>query len=184
MRPRDDAAAIRRRGIARVDVDPDQLGIADHERRLAERAELRLDRLDVEPGPVEQEFGAVPPSVLRSGHRGGAPARRPPTPSPGSRPASAGSRSGGSPVRRTMAGVADGAPGCVSAHRPGEALEDDGEAEAAGVDDVGVTEHLELVDGSLDRGVGLGDEPVEDDPDVVGLPGCRRPQPPPRRGPR
>ena len=82
-------------------------------------------------------------------------------------PGRGGSRSAGSPERRSSAG-ARCAAGVRVADGAGEALEDHRKAEPARIDDVGVAEHLELIRGALDCGVGLGDHTVEDDPDVVG----------------
>ena len=123
------------------------------------------DRVDVEPGAVEQELGAVPPALL---------ARR-----DGSGAATWHGRAGGlqvtgvgwEPQRRLAGSAEERRCGCRRlrvADGSREALEDHREAESAGVDDVRVAEHLQLVGGPLDRGVRLGDDALEDDAYVVG----------------
>ena len=149
-----------------MDVDADEVRVTDHERRLAERSELGADRLDVEAGAVDQEFGAVPPALLACGATAAAPRR-------------ATWRARGLDVaglrwqpQRGLAGSPEHrrwrSGGLGVADRPREPFEDHRQAEAAGVDHVGVAEHLELIGGALDRRVGLGHHTIEDDPDVVG----------------
>ena len=68
------ASARRRRsdqagGVAGVDMDAHQLRVPNHERRFAKSGELGADRIDIEPGAVQQELGAVPPALFARGDR-------------------------------------------------------------------------------------------------------------------
>src|ERR1035438_10295676 len=69
-----EAAALRGhadqgRWIGGVDVHADQVGIAHHQARLPERAQLGPNSIDVEPGAADHELGAVTPALgaLRDG---------------------------------------------------------------------------------------------------------------------
>ena len=158
------------RRIAGVDVHTDEVRVSDDQRRFTERAELVAYRLDIESRSIDEEFRAVAPSLLAGSDRCGAPAR-----SGRSRRLDVASLRW-EPQRR-LAGAVDRRRRCDDggsrSDRPREALEDHCETKTAGIDDVGIAQHLQLIDGPFDRGVGLGDNPVEDDADVIGLGRCR-----------
>ena len=73
-RERDDTGRV-----VGVDVDLHQLGLADHQNRVAHCLDLAPNPVDVELGPVDQELGAIAPTALgqiqhdlrRARHAGG-----------------------------------------------------------------------------------------------------------------
>ena len=112
-------------GVVGVDVNLHQLGLPDHQHRVAHRLDLAADPLDVELGTFDQELCAVAPTAFGQIKHDLRWARR------------AGGR-----LEPERVGLLD---------RLEHALEDDLQAEASGVDHAGVAEDLELA-GGLDDG--------------------------------